>query len=130
MSSSWHTVNIYIYKNWLCIDWNLQNFLKHWKSTAGMNRLKILTMHLAHISSLHFKWSLLRAGGGGRGATDSGSSWATARQFDSCKSFFFLRRPRFSFTSCFLLRLSCLRWPQADRLHLGMPLCRCSPLGN
>jgi hypothetical protein len=45
-------------------------------------------MHLAHISSLHFKWSLLRAGGGGRGATDSGSSWATARQIDSSKIFF------------------------------------------
>ena len=40
MSSSWHTVNIYIYKNWLCIDWNLQYFPKHWKNTAGMNRLK------------------------------------------------------------------------------------------
>ena len=41
MSSSWHTVNIYIYKNWLCIDWNLQFLLKHWKNTAGTNRLKI-----------------------------------------------------------------------------------------
>jgi len=29
MSSTWHTRNIYIYKNRLCIDWKLQNPLKH-----------------------------------------------------------------------------------------------------
>ena len=29
MSSTWHTRNIYIYKNRLCIDWNVQNPLKN-----------------------------------------------------------------------------------------------------
>jgi len=41
--SSWHTVNIYIDKNWLCIDWNLLNFLKHqpiefWKYVSKLKR--------------------------------------------------------------------------------------------
>jgi hypothetical protein len=69
MSSTWHTTNIYIYRNWLCIDWNLQNFLKHSKNTAGMNRLKIM------ISVMKFSSFLYHLQVRGAQITGTGSPW-------------------------------------------------------